>query len=73
MLLLQVTAEQIAGVDECPNTNTLIASAGEIVVYRLSNCLYQVNAPSLDGTKTYTLIFDQLSTQRGATYVSYER
>ncbi len=71
--LLQVTAEQIAAVADCPDTNTLIAKAGAIEVYRLSSCLYQVNALSLDGMKTYVLIFDQLTTQRGAYYLSYEQ
>ena len=70
LLLLLVSAEELARVGECPAENTLIASAGAVEVYRLSSCEYQINAPSLDGTKTYVLIFNGLYENTG--YSSYE-
>jgi hypothetical protein len=68
-LLLEVHPEAIASVEDCPAENTLILSSGDVALYRLSSCLYQLNAPSLDGTKTYVLIFDSLYTPA---YISYE-
>jgi hypothetical protein len=70
ILLLEVSSEQIAAVAECPSENTLIASAGAVELYRLTNCKYQLNAPSLDGTKIYTMIFNALYVNTG--YTSYE-
>lgn len=70
VLLLDIGAGQIAAVDDCPASNTLIASTGAISLYRLSSCEFQLNAPSLDGTKTYVLIFNALYENTG--YRSYE-
>jgi hypothetical protein len=69
-LLLQARPEDIAAIEECPTENTLIVSEGNIVLYRLTSCLYQLNAPSLDGTKTYVLIFNDLYENTG--YTSHE-
>jgi hypothetical protein len=68
-LLLEVHPEAIVSVEDCPAENTLILRSGDVALYRLSSCLYQLNAPSLDGTKTYVLIFDSLYTPA---YISYE-
>jgi|GEM_PF-3993135 len=70
VLLLQITPEQIAEIADCPAENTLIVSSNEVDFYRLSSCEFQLNAPSLDGTKTYVLIFDELYANTG--YSSYE-
>lgn len=69
-VLLEVTPEQIAAVAECPSENTLIASTGTVALYRLTSCQYQLNAPSLDGTKTYVMIFNDLYENTG--YSSHE-
>lgn len=68
--LLQVTAEQIAIVPECPDVNTMIASGGAVSVYRLAgSCEYQVNGPASDA-KTYVLNFSTLNPDSG--YSSHE-
>lgn len=68
--LLQISPEQIAGVVECPDSNTLIASGGGVSVYRLAGtCNYQVNGSAADG-KTYVVIFDELYANSG--YTSHE-
>jgi hypothetical protein len=69
-LLLVITAEDIAALPECPETNTLIASENNVSFYRLTDCSYQFNALSLDGTKTYVLILFGLNADSG--YRSYE-
>jgi hypothetical protein len=70
VLLLVITAEEIAALPECPETNTLIASENNVSFYRLTDCSYQFNAPSVDGTKTYVLILFGLNADSG--YRSYE-
>jgi hypothetical protein len=69
-LLLVVSSDEIEAVGNCPAENTLIASAGKVELYRLRDCRYQLNAPSLDGTKTYVLIFNDLYENTG--YSSHE-
>lgn len=69
-LLLQVSPEQISEIADCPDENTLLASTPNIALYRLSSCEFQLNAPSLDGAKTYVLIFKELYPNTG--YSSYE-
>jgi hypothetical protein len=68
-LLLEVRPEALANLADCPEENTLIVASGEVALYRLTSCVYQLNAPSLDGTKTYVLIFDSFD---GLGYISYE-
>ena len=68
-LLLEVRPEALANVAECPEENTLVLRSGDVALYRLTDCRYQLNAPSLDGTKTYVLIFDNLY---NSAYISYE-
>jgi hypothetical protein len=69
-VVLEASPEQIAAITECPAENTLIVSAGDVALYRLASCHYQLNAPSLDGTKTYVLIFNDLYENTG--YSSHE-
>jgi hypothetical protein len=69
-LFLEASPEQIAAIAECPSENTLIVSAGDVALYRLASCEYQLNAPSLDGTKTYVIIFNELYENTG--YISHE-
>ncbi len=55
---------------DCPEENTLIIRNKDVSVYRLSSCEYQITAPTLDGTKTYNLIFKVFYANTG--YISYE-
>jgi hypothetical protein len=71
-LLLVVSAEIIASVPECPDSNTLIVSDAVtgISLWRLPErtvtregyrvCPFQLNAPSTEPGKTYVIIFDSL-------------
>jgi hypothetical protein len=68
--LLLVHPDEIAAVPECPLQNTVIANGDKIGLYRLANCHYQINAPTLDGAKTYVLIFDAFFANTG--YHSHE-
>lgn len=54
----------------CPATNTLIASSKGVSFYQLASCEYQITAPTLDGTKTYNLIFKDF--YPNIDYISYE-
>ena len=56
-LVLIVTTEEIAAVSATPDANTLIASVGNIQVWRLSNGQIQVNAPGLEPEPTKLYVF----------------
>jgi len=67
---LVVTADEIAAAG-CPESGAvLIAEGNGVSVYRLSDCSFQLNAPSLGGEKTYVLKFSSLS---GGGYQSFEQ
>ena len=66
-LLLQVHPDDLIN---CPTTNTLIIRAKGISLYQLSSCEYQITTTTLDGTKTYNLIFKSFYPNTG--YISYE-
>jgi hypothetical protein len=55
-------------VGACPDANTLIFEAGGVRLYHLSSCQLQAMAPTLDGTKTYVMLFTL-----GGGYTSFER
>ncbi len=76
-LLFQVSAEQIAAMPECPESNTLIARdiARGISLYRLSRdsrrvCPFQLNAFAERAGRMYVVIFGTLSA--GSPYQSWE-
>ncbi|GAB4315603.1 MAG: hypothetical protein Kow00117_07550 [Phototrophicales bacterium] len=67
---LLVTADEIAAAG-CPESGAALIDEGNgVSVYRLSDCSFQLNAPSLGGEKTYVLKFSSLS---GGGYQSFEQ
>lgn len=74
-LMLRVSAEQIAAVTECPESNATIVedAATGIILSRLAgdgSCPFQLNAPTAEPGKTYVIIFDSLSSS--SDYESFE-
>lgn len=69
-LRLTVTAADIASVN-CPEAGAALIKEGNgVSVYRLADCSFQVMSASLGGEKTYTLIFESLTSRN---YQSFER
>jgi hypothetical protein len=66
-LLLTVIPEELG---ECTGETVLLASDNGVSLYRLDTCEYQMMAASLDGTKNYILIFNELYPNTG--YSSHE-
>lgn len=72
VLLLVISAEQIANTPENPDNNIIIAEDGGISFARIhgdGQGFWQVTAPQYNG-KTYVLIFSELYANAG--YTSYE-
>lgn len=70
-LQLIITEDELNSVSNTPTNNTLIKEAGRIRLYRLTSGEFQVMAPSIQGEKTYILIFDYDGGDRQP-YTSYE-
>jgi hypothetical protein len=61
-LVLLVTPEAIAAIEECPEENTLILESEltGVALYRLASCEFQLMAPTGEPGKWYIAIFENL-------------
>lgn len=71
-LVLVVSPEAIAAIEECPEVNTLILENEDlgISLWRLSSCEFQLMAPTGEPGKWYIIIFDWLD--ESTFYISFE-
>lgn len=68
-LLFAMTADEIGAV-ECPASgNALIKKVGNISLFRTAGCGFLMTSPSINGEKTYYLLFASLTSRN---YTSFE-
>ncbi len=67
-LLFAVTADEIGAV-KCPTSeNALIKKVGNISLFRTSGCGFLMTSPSINGEKTYYLLFASLTSRNHTSF-----